>query len=365
MSLGAALRRLIAVGAVAVWLAPAAARGEQRDRVVLLEPAQSDDVLVEILARVRGELSAAGYEVIVLPAAYEADPKVAVETAGSDLSPAAVLLVHRGNADDPARITELWVSDRLANRTSVQRVKVDDSQPSRGATRLAVSAVELLKARLAELAVARRPSPEPPPAPPPSLPARPKPRPPEPERAERRGTGLSLQVGAGLLQGFRGLGRAYLPVGRLGLSLPESWLGGAPLTLDLRGSIGAPGSEYVVEQEPASASVHQAFGSLDLVVRFVPTSVVQPLLSLGSGAYAVDVQGDAPREYGRHGERTWSGISSVGAGIWAEPFSGVACVAEGQLMAAWSKTIVRLREEEVAEAGAPMLLLSAGVMAVF
>jgi len=363
MSLGAALRRLIAAGAVLVWLAPAAARAEPRQRVVLLEPSESDEVMVEVLSRVRGELSAAGYDVIVMPAAGDLDPKLAVETAGSDLSPAAVLLVHRGTGDDPAtRIAELWVSDRLSNRTSVQRLKVDDARPSRGATRLAVSAVELLKARLAELALSRPSSGEPEPSPA----ARPPPPPPAPKKtARRRGAGLSLTAGAGLLQGFRGLGRAYLPLGRVGLSLPESWLGGAPLTLDLRGSVGARSSEYLVEVDLASARVHQGFGSLDLVVRFVPTSAVQPLLSLGSGAYAVDIQGDAPRQYPRHGERTWSGMTSVGAGLWAEPFSGIACVVEGQLMAAWSKTIVRIQNDEVAEAGAPMVLLSAGVMAVF
>ena len=34
-------------------------------------------------------------------------------------------------------------------------------------------------------------------------------------------------------------------------------------------------------------------------------------------------------------------------------------------MTAWSKTVVRIHEEEAAEAGAPMLLLSAGMIAVF
>ena len=115
-------------GAVAAWLAPAALRAEPRERVVLLEPVEIDEVFVEVLSRVRGELSAAGYEVIVLRAAPDVEPKVAVETAGSELSPVAVLLVHRDSGDDSvSRVTELWVSDRLSNRTSVQRIKVDDA----------------------------------------------------------------------------------------------------------------------------------------------------------------------------------------------------------------------------------------------
>jgi hypothetical protein len=135
--------------------------------------------------------------------------------------------------------------------------------------------------------------------------------------------------------------------------------------IDLRGSVGTAGSEFVVESSPGSARVHQSFGNLDVVARFVPTSPVQPLLSLGGGAYAVDVQGEAPQEYSRHGERTWSGMMSAGAGLWVGPLSGLACVLEGQVMSAWSKTVVRIHEDEAAEAGAPMLLLSGGVMAVF
>lgn len=366
MSLGPALRRLLAAGIVVVWLAPAPAQAQERDRVVLLESSSDDEVFVEVLSRVRGELGAAGFEVVVLPAPEDTDPRAAVETAGRELEPVAVFLVHRGSpSNGESAAAELWVSDRLLNRTFVQRLTVDG--PQRGnAARLAVQAVELLRARLAELALTRPPEPVLPaePSPPPS-PPEPAPVAPVDVAPERRGNGLGIEAGFGLLQGFRGIDRAFMPILRLGVSLPESWLGSAPLGIDLRGSVGAPSSAHAVESDPGSARVNQAFGNLDVVVRFAPTLPVQPMLSLGSGAYVVDVQGEAPVEYSRTGRRTWSGMTSVGTGLWLSPFEGVACVFEGQLMAAWSKTVVRLHREEVAQAGAPMVLLSAGAMAVF
>ena len=57
--------------------------------------------------------------------------------------------------------------------------------------------------------------------------------------------------------------------------------------------------------------------------------------------------------------------TAVGAGLWLEPFPGASCSLEGNLMAAWSKTVVRVNEEDIAEVGAPMGLLSLTLGAVF
>jgi hypothetical protein len=92
---------------------------------------------------------------------------------------------------------------------------------------------------------------------------------------------------------------------------------------------------------------------------------VQPQLSLGNGFYTIEVTGNAVAPYTENQKRTWSGLTKVGAGLWLEPFPGGACTLEAELMAAWSKTVVRMNEEEVAEAGAPMGLLSLSLGAVF
>jgi hypothetical protein len=62
---------------------------------------------------------------------------------------------------------------------------------------------------------------------------------------------------------------------------------------------------------------------------------------------------------------TWSAVSGGGGGLFVQPSSGVAIVLSGELLTAWSRTIVNIAEQRVASAGAPLLLLTAGVAGVF
>jgi hypothetical protein len=100
-------------------------------------------------------------------------------------------------------------------------------------------------------------------------------------------------------------------------------------------------------------------------MRFLPQRRFQPFVSLGAGMLALDVAGDAPEPYRNQSERTISGLVNVSAGSWLQPAAGFGLVLEGQLMNAWSKTVVRIAGEEAAEVAAPLLLLSAGLMAEF
>src|SRR5262245_17371868 len=146
-------------------LTPVVALAEYRHRVVLLEQPNTDEASTEVLARLRGELTAAGFELVLLPAP-EGDPDKVSETTARELSPAAVILVLERPADDtePRRI-ELWLSDRLSHRTFVQSLPIDPDDAGRGYRRLAVQSVELLKARLAELMLTKPPEPVKPPPP--------------------------------------------------------------------------------------------------------------------------------------------------------------------------------------------------------
>jgi hypothetical protein len=105
--------------------------------------------------------------------------------------------------------------------------------------------------------------------------------------------------------------------------------------------------------------------SLDAVVRFMPRRRVQPFVSLGGGMLALDVAGDAPAPLLNSSTRTLSGLVEASAGIWLQPLRGIGLALEGQLMNAWSKTIVRITNEEAAEVAAPLLLMSAGLMVEF
>jgi hypothetical protein len=339
------------------------ARAEYHRRVLLLEHENGDEADHELSTRVRAELSAAGFDVSVLAVPGD-DPKQAVESAGHELHPASVLLVERIPAgSDGQSFVELWLADRLLRKTVVLRLKPPEAETGNGnraaassqqAARVAVQAVELVKARLAELSLTHE---ERPPAPPPAPPT-PPPAPPE------RGTHPNLTLGAGLLEGFQAGQQSLTPVLRLGVALPERWTGQV-LAIDVRGGFVGLGRAAHISHGPGSARLRHTAISLDAVMRFLPKSRVEPWLSLGGGALVLDVSGTAPEPYRNESERTLSGLVSAGAGLWLQPLSGVGLALEAQLMNAWSKTVVRIAGEDAGEVAAPLLLLSGGIMAEF
>jgi hypothetical protein len=337
------------------------AAAQYRHRVVLLERSSADDAGREITTRVRAELSAAGFDVTALPIGDE-DPKKAVEGAGFHVHPASVLLVERLDEESgaPPGDAELWLSDRLLRKTVVLRLRRDErasdaESRSRDAARIAVQAVELVKARLAELSLTRERERE---APPPSVTA---PRPPLPVT---RGARPNLTAGVGLLEGFQDGQQSLTFVLRLGVALPERWTGDV-LALDVRGGFIGLGRAARIEHGAGSASLRHTAVELDAVVRFLPKRQVQPFVSLGGGFLAVDVAGMAPEPYRNTSARTLSGLVSASGGLWLQPVSGIGLAVEGQLLDAWSKTIVRIAGEDAAEVAAPLLLLSAGLMVEF
>src|SRR4051812_2641308 len=117
--------RAVLVGAlVAATLGlspPARAAGELEHLVVLLRPAEIDELTREALARITGELTAARLRVVIVPLDASTDPIEQVENAGGDLAPVAAFALVRAAGGSGASV-ELWVSDRLAHRTTIQRL---------------------------------------------------------------------------------------------------------------------------------------------------------------------------------------------------------------------------------------------------
>jgi len=340
-------------------LASGRALAEYRHRVVVLEHEDDDDAGREITTRVRAELGAAGFDVVVLPSTDE-DPKRAVESAGHELHPASVLLVERllsnSNGKKHAAGAELWLADRMLRKTFVLRLKSREDDLRGEPARVAVQAVELVKARLAELAVTRDQEPPLPPRLPPerSLPAVP----------AQRSRHANLTLGVGLLEGFQEDEQVLTPVLRLAGTLPQHWTGES-LVIDLRGSFVGLGRAARIEQGSDAATVRHSIIGFDAVARFLPRGVAQPFLSFGSGLLILDVMGDATDPARNASDHVTSGLVSIGGGLWLEPFEGFGIVLEGQLMSAWSKTVLRIAAENAAEIGAPLLLLSSGLVAEF
>lgn len=355
---------------VLVAAVPAAARDEHQHRVVVLEPAAPDEQ-VEMRARLRGELQAAGFEVIVLTLSSGEDPRATGEKRARELQATAVLYVtqpsSRTESSTAAPRAEIWIADRQLRRSFVLQFDPERNDGERSYAGVAVHAVELLKANLAELSIAAEeesatvaPSPAQPIAS-----AAPAPRGSPDAGGQRVGIGLSLHAGVAVLQGFQGLGPIWTPMLRLGASLPSRWFGDAPFTLDVLAQGAFYGGEARVEGREGAAVVSQSSAALELWARFVPTEVAQPLLTVSVGAYRARVEGDSTDASRERSADTWSLSNGVGAGLWMQPAANLAVVAQGEVLVVWERTELRVADQYVGTAGWPMLLLSLGVAGVF
>ena len=112
--------------------------------VTVVSLPESSPVTAEALVRVGGELSAAGFVVSLVQTASLPDPAVLAQLADSHNSLASFAIVE-SDGD-----SEIWIFDRLHRRTVIQRSGIDQLPSERQVPALAFSAVDLLRANLAE-----------------------------------------------------------------------------------------------------------------------------------------------------------------------------------------------------------------------
>jgi hypothetical protein len=347
------------------------AHAETSHRVVLLTGGSSmtSSSDSELLTRLHAELSAAGFEVVVLATTTEEPPKSQVENAGRELNPAAVVLVRERFAPElSGSVAELWVSDRIGHRTLMQSMMLDAREHSRDMSLLAVQAAELVKARLAALALPDRANKEDefekqeqPKVEPRSEPEQPKDAGPEP--TSPASVLVTLSAGVGLLQDLSGLGTTWAPIGRVGVYLPE--LGEFAPGIELRLNGAATVTRLSLSSTgPGSARASQAFATLDARLHFAPRSNWHPVLTVGSGVFTVGVAGEAPSPYPTHEGRTWSLLSTAGVGLWAQATRSLSWVLDAQVLAAWEPTRVLIEGDHVGRLGAPTLFFSTGVVGI-
>ena len=172
-------------------------------KVVIVRP--SDQVAVEAVARIEGELNAAGFETSVQVHKTEADPRTEVEQAARENgADAALSIIDTAES----RTAEVWIADRLTGKTVVQHLEVSGGD-ARASAALAVQIVELLRASLLELLFRRK------------EPAAISPRPPSVEVTKWVQAGLpeqtpplALEAGAAALHSFSGIGPTLAAVVR-------------------------------------------------------------------------------------------------------------------------------------------------------
>jgi hypothetical protein len=341
----------VSIGLAFIFLVMAPARAELRYRVVLLRPAITDDVTADAQARVRGELTAAGFEVSVLPQDPALDVRTALETVGRELDPIAAFAIVRTAAGDTA---EIWVCDRMAGKSVIQSVRLDapaaPGEPSRSVV-LAVQAVELLKASLAQywLASERRGAARPPDADggttPPAAPA------------AHVTAGLSLEAAVAVLDSVGAVGPVWQPILRASYGGAGGWAG--------RITVAGLGGDAELRASEGSAHIRQMFGVVELVRGFRAGKWIQPVASLGAGAYRVRVAGAGAASYEGLLTESWSALAVAGVGVVVPIGSHVAFVADGQVGLAWPENLIRLNYVEVGRMGRPSLLASAGLLVRF
>jgi hypothetical protein len=381
-------RRVAGAGALFAALALAAmARAESARRVVLVVPESPGPVATEALARVRGELGAARFEVETDVVANNVDRRATVERALRKADARASFGIFFGSG-----VAEIWVSDSVTGRTVVQTLPLSTAAPERRATVLAVKAVDLLKATLAEVWVTAPATPAPPPAPnpPPSL--RPAPEtaapsaaptttlpPPEVAISQRGPHEEPVSPPAEVVRRSEvpsqrrpesRHSRFEVSAGGAWLGMPSGGGGWAPLLtlawfrsrFGLRLAASAFGASAPFGSANLGGSAHatNTVGIAELVVRHSFGDAFTLSAMLSAGGYRFAVEGTAAATFIASTAVGYSAV--VGGGVGAAFALGPVFVAlEGRLLATAISTVVVVDQEEVGRAGRPLFWAGASV----
>jgi len=369
--------RVACAGALfAVLTLPVVVRAESARRMVLVIPEAPGAVATEALARVRGELGAARFEVQTVVVANDVERRATVERALRKADARAAFGIFFGSG-----VAEIWVSDSVSGRTVVQTLPLSTAAPERRATVLAVKAVDLLKATLAEVWVpspsVATPASTTPTAPaephdaesaaPPPAPAFPQPAPPPRVEVTARVQSAPVATGEGTPPGSeegpaRALGR------RLDLAVGGGWIGAgsistwAPL-LALAAYSGHAGARLIATGFGSSAELTQSAGSVRLAygLALAELAARQPFgshfettasVSAGAARLAVDGTGDAG--YQGSSARVWSAVGGGGVGA-AVLFSRLTITVDARVLMAATSTEVRIAGADVVQVGRPII----------
>jgi len=346
------------VSLVALVATIATADGPPRTVVVLQVPS-ADDVTTEARTRVEGELRAAGFRVSLLKSTREAAPRD-VETAGGELSPLGAFAIF-AHPEEGGAVAEIWVSDRLRRKTIIQRANLSETHRDRESEILAVRAVELLRASLAEFWMQSTP------------PTSGAPSPAEPKRAEGPGTnptalnarpttagafaaGIGVGVGVGMLDGFRDSTPVWVPAALVSYG----WQNGLSLGVEFHGL----GPAATVGASAGTAKVEQQLVTADVVKTWWPYWRIVPFVCAGVGAQHVHASGSAAAPYAGEAADDWAFLTDAGLGAALSVRSGFSLVIRTRGVLAWPPTVVRIAQSEAGYFGAPSVLVDAGILGV-
>jgi hypothetical protein len=331
---------LLASSAAAAAAAPDAAP------VIVLQPATASAALRRSLARIRNELSADQFHVILAESSAATDPEAVIESAARDPAGGTVLALF---GDPETGVAELCVVQRAGRRLAVRRATVAVDDPERMPEALSTRALELLRATALELAIdsegARRLQAAPEPnrtieaAAHPAAPA-----------AAAEDAAVAVDMGVGMLQSIDGPPAAVIPVGRIRVRMWR-WLAA-------RVSVAGLGSRPRVDSRYGSATLSQSLALFELAGGFRSGKRVRLAASLGAGALDVSVAGIGAAPYEGRDSQRWSAVFGGGLGVAFAISSRAALATEIQALVASPHPIVRFVDTPAATVGYPSLLLT-------
>jgi hypothetical protein len=200
---------------------------------------------------------------------------------------------------------EVWVVDRLTGKSVIRRLPFEPLS-DRAPQTLAIRAIELLRSSFLEIHLAFSGRGNQPPAQPSPTVVRFVAMDAAPARPERMG----VEVGAGGVMGFDGIGLSVLPIVRFDWAV-RPWL-------VTQASFAGMGTRPTVENALGSAQVAQDYGVVGACYRWRAGDRVRPFLSLSVGALHTSIEGRANSGNESHSDARWSFLFDGGLGSWLQ-----------------------------------------------
>lgn len=349
-------------GAFALVLALVAEREAraERTRVALAEPATPDNVMAEVATRVRAELTAAGFDVVVVPLEPGADPRASVESALGEPRPIATLAIMRLE-NRPA--VDVWVSDRITDKTLVKRLDLGQRADAEITAALAIHAVELLRASLLETRAKPIAAPNESKVQASAAPPVPK------DVANWVGDAIqgeprkplfeppTVAISAAVLHSFTEVGPAAAPEVRVSIGSSNGLAG--------RFTFVGPAFGANVHGASGVAAVRQELAMVEIV--YAPSRRwLLPVVSAGLGGYHLHASGvTAAPNLHTEANDVWAGLADLGVGLAARLGSSAAALLEVHSFFTGPAALVGIYPETIGPGNGPTFVASLGLQSAF
>ena len=325
----------------------------QAPRVLLVRPPGAAREVKTALVRVEGELAADGFEVVPIEAAPGANSAMSMLQAENSATSTTVGLF----LNEDGTSAELWVVDKLTDKTVVRHLASRDQSEKMRPEVLAVRAVELLRASLLELMVERNNAAA---AASRSAALRAK------ETAKQRASDWAarpirsvpevwaVETGAAVIWNPGQVAPAFVSVGRGRLALSQR--------LQVRLSFIGLGTHPEVTGAGGRASIEEWCGLAEVVFAPFREVTLRPVFSLGAGAFHTAVTGDASFPYQGLHSTQWAFAADAGVGLSWSFGSRLELALEGHGLWTAPEPIVRFVSEDGAHIGRPGVISSLTLM---